>query len=151
MAERTPTLRPMIVGGTSVESGTPNTGQIQTTLGGSRTFTKLSGTAGGDANIVQGGGRLDAIYIIPSADAGLSGLPLLFYDSAVAVSGGPLATSGHKVIAGFQIPPGVAPVLSGTLNVGGMMPVGMVFTSGLCHQSASGQRGFTVSYTPSNV
>lgn len=148
MPERNPTKTPMLIAGTNLESGTPNTGQIPYTLGGSRTYTKYSGTAGGDVNIWVGGGRLDSIFVIPSADAGLSGRALLFYDAAAAVSGGPIFLSGHKVVGGVQVPTGSTPVLSGTPNIGGVVSVGVVFTSGLCHTGGSGGFGFSCSFTP---
>lgn len=147
MPERLPTAKPTVVAGTNIESGTPNTGQVPYTIGGSRTFNKLSGTAGGDANIFVGGGRLDLGFQHGATVLALSGQAITFYDSAVAVSGGPLAASGHKVVGvlGFNQP---QPAASGDVYQGGnVQNLGFVFTSGLCHNSRSGQLGFTVSYT----
>ena len=39
MPERNPTAKPTIIAGTVLESGTPNTGQVQYTIGGTKTFT----------------------------------------------------------------------------------------------------------------
>lgn len=144
MPERNPTAKPTIIAGTVLESGTPNTGQVQYTIGGTKTFTKFSGTAGGDANIVVGGGRLDAVLLHHSAIPGASGVAIVFYDSAVAVSGGPLATSGHKIVGAIS----PTSTISGALTPPQVLDLGFVFTSGLCHTSASGQPGFSVSYTP---
>lgn len=156
MPERTPTRYPSIIAGTTLESGTPNTGQIPYTLGGTHTSTKLSGTAGGDANFWPGAGRLDSVCIFPPASVAVgpvaSGISLTFYDSVAAVSGGPLATSGHKVIA--VISPATDNQLaspawnSGLPIIGKTVQLGYVFTSGLCYVSTSGQLGFSVSFTP---
>ena len=115
MPERLATSKPTILAGTTLESGVPNTGQTLWTAGGTRTASVLSGSAGGDANLWVGGGRLDKGQLHPWAGAVYSGKPVIFYDAAVAVSGGPLATSGHKIVgvlafdidAGSQIGSGV--------------------------------------------
>lgn len=152
MPERFPTNKPLVLAGTPLMSGTPNTGQLSYTLGGSKTFTAYSGTAGGDANIWVGGGRLDRGFVHNAlASLVLSGKPIVLYDSAVAVSGGPLATSGHNVVGILSVG-SLAGVntLSGVQVIGGAIQDlgGMVFTSGLCYTGTSGQPGFTVGYTP---
>ncbi len=144
MPERNPTRSPTFIAGTVLESGTPNTGQQTFTDGGSRTFQKLSGTAGGDANIWVGAGRLDAALLHPellAANPAASGVTVLFYDSAAAVSGGPLTNKIVGVLRSME-------TKSGQVQGGQVSKFGFVFTSGLCHTSASGMPGFTASYTP---
>lgn len=150
MPNRAVTRNPTIMAGTVLGSGEPNTGQIPLTLGGSRNHTVFSGTAGGDANIWVGAGRLDAAFFVDSALIALSGQPVVFYDSAVAVSGGPLAASGHKVI-GVLAPSkefATTGISGAALRGGDVRNFGFVFTSGLCHTGRSGGAGFSVSYTP---
>lgn len=150
MPERTPTNKPTVLVGSTIESGVPNTGQSLWTLGGTRTHTVFSGTAGGDANIWVGGGRLDLAFFLDSALLALSGQPVVFYDAAVAVSGGPLAASGHKVV-GVLAPAGelASTAISGAALRGGIIrQLGVAFSSGLCHTGRSGGPGWSVSYTP---
>jgi len=150
MPERFPTKNPQVICGTPVESGTPNTGQVQFTLGGQKTFSALSGVVGPDILIHAGGGRLDAAFFHDSAILALSGQPIVFYDSAVAVSGGPLATSGHKVV-GVLAPDRefAATGISGAaLRGGNVRSFGFTYYSGLVHTTRSGAAGFSVSYTP---
>jgi hypothetical protein len=74
----------------------------------------------------------------------------VFYDSAVAVSGGPLATSGHKVV-GVLAPTrelALTGISGAALRGGNVQQFGFVYTSGLCYSTRSGQAGFSVSYTP---
>lgn len=146
MAERNPTKNPQITAGTVLESGTPNTGQVLGTHGGSKNHSVLSGTAGGDAAIHVGGGRLDKVCLHPSTIPAASGVAIVFYDAAVAVSGGPLSASGHKVVAAIKHPNN--PNVSGLIQTPTIHDAGFVFTSGLCHTGASGQVGFNASYTP---
>jgi hypothetical protein len=149
MPERFPTKNPTVLIGSTVESGVPNTGQSPWTQGGTRVHTVFSGTAGGDANIWVGGGRLDAAIFHDSALQALSGQPVVFYDSAVAVSGGPLATSGHKVV-GVLAPAGelASTAISGAALRGGIVrQLGFTFSSGLCHTGRSGGAGWSASYT----
>lgn len=149
MPERFPAKNPMQLVGSPVESGVPNTGQLQMTQGGDRVHTIFSGTAGGDANIWVGGGRIDAGFFHDSAIAIHSGQAVTFYDSAVAVSGGPLAASGHKVVAVLAPPTNVRADLSGGKFYGGeMRNFGFTFSSGLCFTGRSGQPGWSISYTP---
>ncbi len=147
MPERLPTAKPLIVAGTNLESGTPNTGQILQTIGGTHTYNKMSGVVGPDVSVWVGGGRLDLAVFHTATLATLSaasGKPIVFYDAAVAISGGPISASGHKVV-GVLSP---AVTASGTLIYGERRDFGSVFTSGLCHSTTSGQAGFSISYTP---
>ena len=161
---------PLSLKGASINSGFANTGEQRFTRGGELTATIFSGqvapgltgapgavAAGSDVLICSGAGRLNTI--IPH-NVMQSGIPVYFYDAGVAISGGPLAASGHRIV-------GVLPATyNGAQNVGttpasgaagwamlGMtstapIVVDMPFLSGLCLNSRSGQPGFTVSYTP---
>ena len=115
-----------------------------TTQGGLRTACVFSGTAGGDALLFSGAGRIN--YILPHG-VQTSGVAVTFYDSAIAVSGGPLPASGHTIVG--VLPATQSPV-SGTVffTNGSPIEVNMSFRSGLCIASRSGQVGVTVSYTP---
>lgn len=151
MPERSITFHPTTIVGSPTYSGDVNTGQVLNTLGGTKTFTSFSGTAGGDALIHKGGGRLDAAFFLDTALIALSGQPVVFYDAAVAVSGGPLAASGHKVCGVLAPSPteGALTSISGNaLRGGNVRQIGFTFQSGLCYSSRSGAGGFTASYTP---
>ena len=162
MPERLPTIKPTVTVGSVLTSGDPNTGQICQTLGGSKTVERKSGVVGPDINLHVGGGRLDTVHVHwPAAASGFttnaafaSGLPVTFYDSAVAVSGGPLNASGHKIVLkvfphDLYLMGTGATVNSGLLGQGrAPFPVGAVFTSGLCVTTASGQHGWTATFTP---
>jgi hypothetical protein len=120
--------------------------------------TSPSVSGPGDFQLWSGAGRLDTIMVIQSQI--ISGLmnPVIFYDAAVATSGGPFILSGHKVIG--QIPPYINVtsgqfVLSGNTNwttsqVGfsnantNVLP----FTSGLCVALRSGQPAFSIGFSP---
>ena len=154
MPERLPTAKPTILAGTNLESGTPNTGQVPMTLGGSRSHTRFSGAA--DVAIWVGGGRLDTLQALPGSAATMpvaSGVPIIYYDSAVAAAAGPVAASGHKVVAIYD-PRGIPLPALNIFNSGGLaygslpLSVGVVFTSGLCVGGLSGALGSVVSYTP---
>lgn len=150
MPERNPTKNPTVFTGTTIMSGAPNTGQMLMTQGGTHTHTNFSGAAGGDTNIWVGGGRLDAAFFVDSALIALSGQAVTFYDAAAAVSGGPLATSGHKVV-GVLAPTDEASAtgISGAaLRGGAIRQFGVPFWSGLCVTGRSGAAGFTAVYTP---
>lgn len=137
------------VTGTTLESGAPNTGQCNFSFGASRTFSKFSGVVGPDNNLWVGGGRLMWGAAIPSADAIQSGIPVLFYDSAIAASGGPFSASGHKVIGVLRGGGGGEQIVSGELNnYGTRRDFETVFTSGLCATTASGQFGYFACFTP---
>lgn len=150
MPFRNPTNTPVFMAGTNIISGTPNTGQILTSPGGaSQTFTNFSGAVGPDILITAGQGRLDSAFFLDTLVLALSGFAVTFYDSAVAVSGGPIAASGHKVVGvlapqATQAPTGV----SGAFLRGGMVQgFGMPFSSGLVYTTRSGAAGFSVGYT----
>jgi hypothetical protein len=129
-----------------------NTGQSTWTQGGGQVFSQLSGITAATL-IASGGGRLDRIqWLVPMQ----SGQGVIFYDSAVATSGGPFQTSGHKVL-GF-LPPTVNPALalaSGLASTVAPYPFidypGAPFFSGLCAAitpgTVSGTGGFVAQFT----
>lgn len=116
---------------------------VITTTAGTNLYQTYSGTAGGDVNIWSGAGVV--LNVTPTV-ASLSGQAIVLYDSAIAVSGGPLATSGHKIVAVI----GAGPLTGASGNVQQASPVffGSAFTSGLCIASRSGMVGAIVSFTP---
>lgn len=154
MPNRLPTKNPQYMAGTVLMSGDPNTGQISTTWGGTKTVSQMSGAVGPDICAWVGAGRLDtfALHAAAAVPQAASGKVITFYDSAVAVSGGPLSTSGHKIIA--QLDPRRVNLRLDTFNSGALIvatepiPVGVVFTSGLCYTTTSGNPGWTASFTP---
>lgn len=115
--------------------------QLQTT-GGTQTHTLYSGTAGGDQVLWSGAGLLANALIHLGY---VSGRATIYYDSAIAVSGGPIAASGHKIV-------GVIPVAPqsglGGATAAGMVTFGVPFFSGLCMTGGSGQVGITTTFTP---
>jgi hypothetical protein len=150
MPARLPTVNPSIIAGTVFTSGDANTGQIPFTLGGSRVVTKYSGVVGPDVVAYTGGGRLDAAFFHDSAILALSGQAVVFYDASVAVSGGPFAADGHKVL-GVLAPSDEqsATGISGAALRGGQVRnFGFTFQSGLAYSTRSGQPGFSASFTP---
>lgn len=107
----------------------------------------FSGSAAlSDQLIYSGQGRLDSV--LPHVQT--SGVQVVFYDAAVATSGGPFAASGHNIL-------GVLPANTWAGGPGGGVfgagPVPATFNtpffSGLCVATKSGQPGFTATYTPS--
>src|SRR5580693_7156563 len=77
---------------TSYASGLNATGSSQSTVSGP-----------GDFQIQSGNGRLDMVFVNPSQTLGglpniTSGASVVFYDGAVATSGGPYQASGHRVL-----------------------------------------------------
>ncbi len=144
-------------------SGGPNTGEFQHVRGGSVAVSFYSGAVapgvtggqgavavGSDVMIYSGAGRLNSV--MPHVQM-VSGLAVFFYDGIAAISGGPLAASGHQIIG--VIPP----TYGGSFVSGGAVPaptgqpinIDMPFRNGLCFNSRSGQPGFTLSYTPEVV
>jgi hypothetical protein len=134
------------------------------TNGGWSTFTSYSSglAAAGSSNInvsgpgdfllQSGAGRLDNYLLQPSTTLGgvpniTSGGCVVFYDSAVATSGGPYVLSGHKVVA-ITTYPGEYVTASG-FGANPLNPVfvEMPFQSGLCVALKSGQPGFTVAWS----
>lgn len=97
----------------------------------------------GDVQLVSGAGRLN--LILPHTTV-TSGLTTVFYDAAVATSGGPFAASGHVILG--VIPP-TWTANSGVANAPQARIVMEVpYRSGLCVNLRSGQLGFTYTYTP---
>lgn len=151
-----PINKPCFITGTPRSSGDVFDGGILFVRGGGRAASQSSGhqpgnpgSGGGELLICSGAGRL--LNILQHAQLA-SGLPVFFYDAAVATSGGPFYTSGHKIIG--LVPPtwpggalGVAS--SGTFVPfnGAVLTVDMPFQSGLCVNLRSGQPGWTISYT----
>lgn len=144
----TPKTKPCFVAGTPRNSGDVQTGEIATTQGGGRVYTSFSGLVGGDALIYTGAGRLNQILVTANLT---SGKTVVFYDSAVATSGGPFSASGHKVVGviGPVWHPGASGVINPYSQPGGALGAGLPFQSGLCAGCiASGTPSFSVSYTP---
>lgn len=136
-----------VVIGSVRSSGEVQTGEVRTTRGGGRGFTRLSGIIGGDVLIYSGGGRLSSILVCNNLQ---SGQGIIFYDSAIATSGGPFAVSGHNVVG--IIPPiwreGASGVINPWSTPGQPQQVDMPFKSGLCAAAvASGTPGFAISFT----
>lgn len=137
---------PVRFGGMGFWSGSVNTGQLQTTPGGQQVYTSFSGV-GADTQIFAGAGRLDGGIQLTAAT---SGRTVVFYDGAVATSGGPFSASGHKIV-GF-LPAQQPPANSGQVNILNGVPFvwGYPFFSGLNAAAVGGSGGpsFTVTYTP---
>jgi len=158
MAESFGAKYPQRIAGSPISGeGQVDTGQVLHTYGGTKRFANYSGTAGGDANIHVGGGRLDYLILHPPATAAAgpaaSGLTMTFYDAAAAVSGGPLSTSGHTILwqgKAFDANAQASTIWNSGLGMVGRVigPLGVPFHSGLCHTGASGHHGFTALYTP---
>jgi hypothetical protein len=141
------------------------------TWGGFQTATMYSGAVvpnlagapnavatGSDVLLCSGPGRLDSITLNPPFSSGLN-LAIIFYDSAIPTSGGPIATSGMKIVgytpAVVALVSGYSPVsgntaVAGALDLMAGVPrqVSVPFQSGLCFNSRSGQCGFTAAWTP---
>lgn len=108
-------------------------------------YTAFSGV-GVDTLIVGGPGKLNQIVTWDTYPLA-SGGGVMFYDSAVATSGGPFGTSGHQFLGC------IFPYTSGSANIG--TPVGqpvvfdMPFANGLVAAPIGGSGGpaFAVSYT----
>jgi len=99
---------------------------------------------GADVCLFSGNGRL--CLFTPHTNMLSGGTAIFFYDATILTSGGPFVASGHKVI--FVYPSTLA-TASGTAVPQVFTPVSvqMPFQSGLAFRSASGQPGFTVSWT----
>ncbi len=148
-----PRSKPTYIAGTPRSSGDVQTGEIPITRGGGRCASFPSGLVTADAMIYSGAGRLASVLI--TNQAATSGSQILFYDAAAATSGGPYATSGHKVIGAtpgsFQ--GGVASGFNPSVLAGSVLIFDMPFQSGLAvgglaSAVRSGSAGFTVSFTP---
>lgn len=152
------TRSPLRLAGAQLFSGGVNTGEQQTTRGGSVAGSIYSGTAilsgallatygsvgtGYDAILFSGAGRLNSV--LPHSV--ISGVSVTFYDTAVATSGGPFAASGHKILA--VIPANTIGAFGNSLGCGPLpIQLDVPFQSGLAVQLRSGQAGFTFTYTP---
>jgi hypothetical protein len=120
-------------------------GEVVPTLAGAPGATKV----GSDVLFFTGAGRITGVVVHQTYQA-LSGVAGSFYDSSVAVSGGPIAASGHVLLA--QIPGQILKVASGDVIQGGTMtPLNVPFSSGLCYNSRSGQPGVTVVWQPEDT
>ena len=132
---------------------------LRSNPGGTRTWSRLSGAAGGAAVIQgSGGGWVESITLHPpaAAAAGMAAsgaaVPVILFDSNVAGSGSPFPTSGLTILANLQAadPASVASIIfnSGLPHVGRTVKLGLRYNSGLCINGMSGQAGVTISYTP---
>lgn len=137
-------------------SGNMDTGQLLSTQGGGKLGSWQPSGLSLDTLIQSGPGRLDTILLTTYFQ---SGRGVIFYDSAVATSGGPFSASGHTIVG--ILPPAInvgVGFVSGTLT--GALPwtgepyrPGMPFFSGLvaapwpAGATGSGTHGFSVSYT----
>jgi hypothetical protein len=95
--------------------------------------------------LASGAGRLNTVVLINSQLA-LSGVNLVFYDSAVPGLSGPgtYANSGYRVLASVAGPQGQ----SGQFTLNGPTTFDMPYTSGLCVCATSGVIGFSASWIP---
>lgn len=142
------------------QSGAKATGESPWTQGGQETYTSFSGLGvatliySGAAGMV--GGRLNYVQI---TNAIQSGFAVHICDAAVATSGGPFSTSGHKIL--WTIP-GMNPAGAGASGIGYVVNPqafqgayafpSMPFTNGLvAFPVASGGPSFTLSFTPEFV
>ena len=112
---------------------------------------------GPDVLLYSGAGRLDTVLVHQNTASSGYRLPIVFYDASAPVSGGPVPTSGHRVIAFspafISTSGGVYGATSGSavgypITWGMPVQIGAPFLSGLCFNSRSGQPGVTVSWTP---
>jgi hypothetical protein len=160
------TKLPVRFAGACVNSGNVNTGEQNQTYGGGQSATIFSGMVSGvnllaapfaipntpaqgaDVQFVSGGGRLKDILINGLA----SGQACVFYDAALATSGGPFVASGHKVLGVIPAGTVVGAVFGNPQGItavpGQVIALDMPFNSGLCCNLRSGIPGFTVSWTP---
>lgn len=151
-----PTTRTCTVAGTPFSSGSVQTGELVVVNGGGRAACIYSGSLSGigiggapgavvngnDIFFYSGAGRLTSVQPHIGVQ---SGQPIIFYDTALAASGGPIPTSGHILIA-------KVPFTNEQLSaqaVGGLSSVApifmnAVFQSGLACRIASGAPGFTI-------
>lgn len=142
-----PTRSPLRMAGAILNSGGLNTGEVNFADGGERTYWSASGVAA-DTLIQSGAGRLNVVTQLTQL---ASGRAVIFYDSAIATSGGPFSASGHKAL--FTIQPtfspgvwsGVAPRADWNLP----QKPQMAFQSGLVAAPVvnSGTCSFAVGYT----
>ena len=140
-----PTPKPLYLAGTPTSSGSVQTEELLFSLGGGRATVFYSGSTLGDTLIYSGAGRVNSFTMHTQMQ---SGQAAVFYDAAVATSGGPFGQSGHKWI--FSTPPTWGGAASGVyipFNPAATV-VDMPFQSGLCVNLRSGNAGVTISWTP---
>lgn len=163
---------PLRMAGANLQSGFPNTGEVQWTRGGMQTACTYSGainmsgpssavSSGGSTLFYSGFGRLNTftaqfpagVALAGNGEAGvLSGQPIVVYDSAITSRSGvftdaTIQESGRKILYTWYPPR----VLSGVNITGpGFTPVqvDIPFFSGLSVMALSGAVGFTLSFTP---
>ena len=147
--------RPCFVAGASA-SGDPQTNEVATTRGGSRTACVWSGSiltnaaltgapgavqSGNSILFYAGAGRLNTVFQ-HQAILTLSGVAVTFYDAGAVTASG-TSVSGQRFLGILNSPGGV----SGQLTLQAPFDFGTPFTSGLCASAPSGTPGFTLSYT----
>ena len=131
------------------------TGQTMYTQGGGQMSPHNVSGIGVDTLVVSGPGRLDTMLLTNFLQ---SGRGVVFYDAAVATSGGPFAASGHRILG--VIPPATNTGLQASGIPGGAVawdgipkPCGSPFHSGVvaapwpAGATASGTHGYAISYT----
>lgn len=140
-----PIQKPLYLAGTNASSGGVQTGEVLFTYGGGRVTTFYSGLPLGDTLIYSGAGRVNTFTMHTQMQ---SGVAAVFYDAAVATSGGPFGQSGHKWVV--ATPPTWGGAASGVLSpfVPNAVIVDMPFQSGLCVNLRSGCPGVTISWNP---
>ncbi len=146
-------------------SGNINDGSLNYSQGGQSTFSCYSGgllsvgsgsqnpavlsaTAGGNAIIVSGPGRVNLAFAHQVSTSGLTGV--FFYDANVAALSGVtgFALSGWSVVS---VLPAIPVPASGLLLNAPYIPVnGFPFINGLGFSAASGAPGFSVTWTIGN-
>lgn len=147
-----------LIGGV-VNSGFPATNEVMWTRGGMQTATIFSGgllspgsgfigagvKVADHVLLASGAGRLNTVVNI-NAQLALSGVSLVFYDSAVPALSGPntFTNSGYRVLASINGPQGQ----SGQFLTNGPIHFDMPYTSGLCVCATSGVTGFSASWVP---
>lgn len=152
-----PVPKSCIVAGTPYSSGSVQTGEIVIVNGGGRADAIYSGSlagaglggcpgavaAGADVFFWSGAGRL--VSIQPHLGL-LSGAAVNFYDTALAASGGPIAASGHKLIARLPATQEMMNLVTNSGQIGNVNPiiVNAPFQSGLACRASSGCPGFTI-------
>lgn len=153
------TRSPLRLIGGVVNSGFPATNEVMWTRGGMHAATVYSGGALSPGSgfigagvkvadhilLASGAGRLNTVVNINSVLA-LSGVSLVFYDSAVPGLSGPgtYTNSGYRVLASVNGPQGQ----SGQFTTNGAFHFDMPYTSGLCVCACSGVAGFSASWIP---
>ena len=130
-------------------SGYFNSGQLQ----GWSSLAAVSGP--GDFVLQSGAGRVDCLEVIQTQVSGWM-KPVVFYDAAAVLSGGPVSQSGHKIVG--QIP-GFINIQSGlpgsgntafafpAPGIGQPASLSFAFQSGLSVNVQSGQPAFSMNFS----